>query len=273
MEALLGVSFLSGGISMALRTGTALRLCFGGETPWSERYEKVSPTLVPPLFEPLEKELGYKFKSGQLLVEAFTHPSFTSNNACYQRLEFLGDGKSYLFQTSIKPAYNRTALIDVVILEYLFKKFPYATSGQLTWAKSRAVWAPALTTIAVKRLSLQKYLLVSNVELQKAIGQSVEEHSSISYEKIVLEGWKYEPPKALSDVAESLCGAMLVDSGYNYEEVRLVVERLLEPLLDVLHPNIPKDPTSELLLSLAKKGCERAKFEFVASLTLTEGSY
>lgn len=77
----------------------------------------------------------------------------------------------------------------------------------------------------------------------------------------MLEAWKYEPPKALSDVVESLCGAMLVDSGYNYEEVKLVVGRLMEPILVLLHPNLPRDPISELLLSLAKKGCERARFE------------
>lgn len=92
MEALLGVGFLCGGIDMALHVGTALKLCFGGTDPWSWRYITPEPTPVPLLFDDLQKALGYQFKSGELLIEAITHPSFPADNACYQRLEFLGDG-------------------------------------------------------------------------------------------------------------------------------------------------------------------------------------
>jgi endoribonuclease Dicer len=153
-------------------------------------------------------------------------------------------------------------------MDYLFKKYPNATSGQLTWAKSRAVFAPALTTIGVKQLSLEKYILYNNVELGKAVSQSAQEHKDISYEQIVLEGWKYEPPKALSDVMESICGAMLVDSGYDFERTRGIIERVMEPLLRVLQTNLPRDPTSELMLSLARKSCQQAKFEYVVHFVL-----
>ncbi|KAF8520186.1 hypothetical protein BU17DRAFT_46941 [Hysterangium stoloniferum] len=248
MEALLGVSFLTGRIEMALQTGTALKLCFGGPEHWSTRYIPRDPSNVPSFFSPLENKLGYRFKTCTLLMEAFTHPSFTSDNACYQRLEFLGD-----------------ALIDLVVLEYLYKKFPHATSGQLTWAKSRAVWAPALTIIAIKQLELHKYLLSSNVELEMAIKKTALQHIGFGYEHIVLEGWRYELPKAISDIMESLCGAMLIDSGYDYEGVRAIIERLMMPILEVLRPNLPRDPTSELLLALAQQGCQRAKFQRFAS--------
>ncbi|KAF8590501.1 hypothetical protein K439DRAFT_1403599 [Ramaria rubella] len=248
MEALLGVSFLSGGINMALQTGTALQLCFGGKEPWDTRYGVQDSTPVPPLFKNLQETLGYEFKSGHLLMEAVTHPSFQANNACYQRLEFLGD-----------------ALVDLVVVEYLFRKYPNATSGQLSWARSRAVCAPALTTIAVKRLSLDKYILSNNIELGKALAKAAPEHRNISYEKIVLEGWKYDPPKALSDLMESICGALLVDTGYDYERTKAIVEKVMEPLLEVLRPDLPKDPTSELMLFMARKGCQRAKFEKYAS--------
>lgn len=157
--------------------------------------------------------------------------------------------------------FNVIALLDLVVMGYLFKKYPNATSGQLTWARSRAVCAPALTTVAVKRLSLEKYLLYNNAELGKALSKAVPEHKDLSYEHIVLEGWKYEPPKALSDIMESVCGAILVDSGYDYERTRAVVERVMEPLLEVLQANLPRDPTSELMLSLARRSCQRAKFE------------
>lgn len=146
-------------------------------------------------------------------------------------------------------------------MEYLYRKYPNATSGQLTWARSRAVCAPALTTIAVKRLSLEKYLLYNTAELGKALSKAVPEHQELSYEHIVLEGWKYEPPKALSDIMESICGAILVDSGYDYEGTKAIVQRVMEPLLEVLRTDLPRDPTSELMLSLARRSCQRAKFE------------
>lgn len=153
-------------------------------------------------------------------------------------------------------------------MEYLFRKFPNATSGQLTWAKSRAVCAPALTTVGVKQLSLEKFILYNNVELGKALSNAAPEHNNLSYEQIVLEGWKYDPPKALSDIMESVCGAILVDSGYDYQRTRLIIEKIMEPLLEVLRPKLPRDPTSELMLSLARRSCQRARFEYMRRFVL-----
>jgi endoribonuclease Dicer len=98
MEAILGASFATAGLPMALRAGTALGLCFGGPIPWPLRYGwKVERSPLPPLFLCLQETLGYEFKCGELLVEAVTHPSFRSGaTSSYQRLEFLGDGKKLL---------------------------------------------------------------------------------------------------------------------------------------------------------------------------------
>ena len=94
MEAILGASFATGGIDMALRTGTALGLAFGGPTPWYVRYSHlVRESPVSPLFHDLQERMAYSFRHGQLLLEAITHPSFRSDNSSYQRLEFLGDGE------------------------------------------------------------------------------------------------------------------------------------------------------------------------------------
>jgi len=102
MEAVLGASFLTGGISMALATGTALGLAFGGPHPWWRRYPpSAPPTAVSALFEGLEMSLGYKFHHNHLILEAVTHPSFSSGGPSYQRLEFLGDGKSVHYAQAI----------------------------------------------------------------------------------------------------------------------------------------------------------------------------
>lgn len=99
MEAILGASFLTGGIPMALQSGTNMGLEFGGPLPWFMRYSKnVQQASLPPLFSSLEEKLGYKFRYCHLVQEALTHPSAASpldGHWCpsYQRLEFLGDGK------------------------------------------------------------------------------------------------------------------------------------------------------------------------------------
>jgi endoribonuclease Dicer len=94
MEASLGAGFATGGISMAIRVGNALGLGFGGPLPWPARYDRLPESPVPAMFAEVQEILGYEFKSGQLLIEAVTHPSFRSpHNSSYQRLEFMGDGE------------------------------------------------------------------------------------------------------------------------------------------------------------------------------------
>lgn len=98
VEGILGASFLAGGITMALQTGTSLGLEFGGPLPWFVRFENpVKADPLPPLFAGLEDKLGYQFRRQDLVREALTHPSSVTSlegqwSPSYQRLEFLGDG-------------------------------------------------------------------------------------------------------------------------------------------------------------------------------------
>ncbi|TBU24821.1 hypothetical protein BD309DRAFT_1080474 [Dichomitus squalens] len=245
MEAILGASFASGGIDMALRAGTALGLSFGGPTPWYVRYSgRLKEAPAAPLFAGLQETLGYTFKHGHLLLEAITHPSFRSTDcSSYQRLEFLGD-----------------AFIDMVVTEYLYRKFPSATSGQLSWARSRAVCGPAFASIAVKRLGLHKILLINNVELSMAISKHVPILEEITDEEIIINGWKHDPPKALSDVLESVLGALFVDCDYNYDKAAAITEMVLGDLLAALRPDLPKDPVTELMVWVAQSGCRCISF-------------
>jgi len=97
MEAILGASFLNGGISTALKAGRALGLSLGGaEICHMQSTLPTDPESSPtPYFVKLEASLGYKFSESQILLEAVTHPSFSgeSGGKSYQRLEFLGDGE------------------------------------------------------------------------------------------------------------------------------------------------------------------------------------
>ena len=65
--------------------------------------------------ERFEKRLGYKFKDPKYLLEALTHPSFSSTNrADNQRLEFIGD-----------------RVLGLIVAEAIAKQDPIASEGKL----------------------------------------------------------------------------------------------------------------------------------------------
>ena len=169
-------------------------------------------------------------------------------------------------ETEYDPIF--TALIDIVVTEYIFDKFPKATSGQLSWIRSRAVCSPSLARIAIKELRLQNYLLHNNPLLGIAISKYIHhqlvknDDSTHGYEEVVCNGWKHDPPKVLSDLTESVLGAMWVDSGYDYPRARAIVLKVMHPLLERLRPDLPKDPCSELMIWVGRKGCSKTKFKF-----------
>jgi endoribonuclease Dicer len=128
-----------------------------------------------------------------------------------------------------------------------------------------AVCSAALAYIAVKHLAVHKVMLVNNVELNMAIDQYVPHFEQASAGDIVERGWKYDPPKALSDVFEGIIGALLIDSGYDYERTACVVEGIMEDVLSVLSPSVPLDPISALTQWLQASGC-RERFAFRCDL-------
>lgn len=264
MESTLGAAFLSGGIPTALRAGVALGLSFGGPVPWSLRYGwSLKRACVSPLFTSLMERLGYEFKCGDLLIEAASHPSFQYTSLpSYQRLEFLGDGKGFHFMTT-SGTHSSLALIELVIMRHLYHRFPKATSGDLTTAKGRIVRNAALATIAVKKLELHKVILLNNASLNSAILSSAKLLQETSYAEIVINGWKYEPPKALGDVFESVMGAIFVDSGHDFEKFSVIVEMIMEELLSEIKMDLPLDPVSILMIWMSKNGCRRVNFQYV----------
>ena len=264
MESTLGAAFLSGGIPTALRAGAALGLSFGGSVPWPLRYGwRIEHVNVSPLFTSLTERLGYEFKCGNLLIEAVSHPSFQYTSLpSYQRLEFLGDGKRVRLITT-SQAHGTLALVELVVMRHLYHRFPKATSGDLTTAKGRLVRNSALASLAVKKLELHKVILLNNATLNAAVWSHAKLLRETSYAEIVVNGWKYEPPKALGDVFESVMGAVFVDSGHNFEKFSVVVEMIMEELLNEIKMDLPLDPVSSLMIWMSKSGCRRVNFQYV----------
>lgn len=101
------------------------------------------------------------------------------------------------------------------------------------------------------------------MELSQTIDRYVPLLEAASGSEIVRLGWKYDPPKVLSDVLESVLGAVLVDSGYDYEKTVAVVEYVMDDILTELSPAIAKDPVSELMEWVAGRGCLQMRFKYV----------
>ena len=94
-------------------------------------------------YEEIEKILGYTFKDKTLLLEAFTHVTYASQNNCphNDRLEYLGD-----------------AVLQLVVSEWQYKKDSTATAGKMTAERQKLVCQNALDS-AVDALGIWKYLL------------------------------------------------------------------------------------------------------------------
>jgi ribonuclease-3 len=126
-----------------------------------------------------EKILDYSFKNRNLLHKAFKHRSYLSvtGEAAHksnERLEFLGD-----------------AVLDLVVTDFLYKKKPYTSEGELTKLKSVLVSRNVLAEI-IAQLQLGKYLLLNRGE-EKTGGK--------------------ERNSNLSNLYESLVGAIYLDGG------------------------------------------------------------
>jgi len=120
--------------------------------------------------------MGYVFSDSSLLRKALQHRSaVVEHYASYERLEFLGD-----------------AVLDLVVSEYLYKRYPRADEGELTKHRAGFVNREYLYHTAL-RLDLSKYCIVDN---------SVDLDNQATLKKM------------LSGIVEALIGAMYLDNGF-----------------------------------------------------------
>lgn len=106
-------------------------------------------------FSLLEKKLKIKFKNKNLLTQAFVHRSFLNENPDFkishnERLEFLGD-----------------AILEHVVTEHLYKKYPEKPEGELTGLRAALVNAKMLAQIA-QNLDFNDFLLLSQGETKES---------------------------------------------------------------------------------------------------------
>lgn len=91
----------------------------------------------------IHKRFGYKYKNEELFIRALTHSSYQHiDKECKtnERLEFLGD-----------------AILDAIVAEFLFTKFPGENEGYLTKVKSKIVNRKLLSKIG-EQMQLRKFI-------------------------------------------------------------------------------------------------------------------
>ena len=131
-------------------------------------------------FSKFEEKIGVKFKDKNLLRQAFIHRSYLNENPSLgleqnERLEFLGD-----------------AVLELAITEYLYKKYPKKTEGEMTALRAALVNAVALSEVSGE-LNIGDFLLLSKGEA-KSLGKARQ--------------------YILANAFEALIGAIYLNGGY-----------------------------------------------------------
>jgi ribonuclease-3 len=162
-------------------------------------------------FNKLEKIIGTSILDKNIYVEALIHRSFLEENEQFtlsnERLEFLGD-----------------SVLNLIIGEYLFNKFPKEEEGFLTKVRAKLVNRNALSLVA-EDINLGDLLIISS-NVPKSIT-----HNSKSI---------------LSDALEALIGAIYLDKGIDTCK-KFIRTNIIEPALKNGEHLVDENYKSQLL--------------------------
>lgn len=160
----------------------------------------------------LRTALGYEPRDLSLFTAALTHRSASGRNN--ERLEFLGD-----------------AVLNLLVAELLYQRFPGATEGDLSRLRASLVSAEPLAGIA-QQIGLGEELQLGSGELKTG-------------------GFRRQ--SILADAFEATIGAVYLDGGL--EAARTLVGRFCGPLLEALPAaDDLKDPKTRLQEYLQSRG-------------------
>ncbi|MBI2624989.1 MAG: ribonuclease III [Candidatus Nealsonbacteria bacterium] len=160
-------------------------------------------------FSKLEEKLGLEFKNKDLLTQAFVHRSYLNENPELnlrhnERLEFLGD-----------------AVLELVVTEYLYKRYPAKPEGELTTWRAALVNAKKLAQTAAS-LDFNDFLLLSH-------GEAKEKGKARQY--------------ILANTFEAFIGSLYLDLGYK-SCYKFIEENLLVELAKIIEEKLFKDAKS-----------------------------
>ena len=160
-------------------------------------------------YEKFAAHIGVTFNDIDLLREAFTHRSYLNehrgtNLKHNERLEFLGD-----------------AVLELVITEYLFQKYPDEPEGMLTAYRSALVNTNSISDAAVM-WNMNEYLLLSR-------GEAKDTGRARQY--------------ILANTFEAVIGAIFLDQGYALAQ-EFIAKSLFDQLDEIVGKRLWQDAKS-----------------------------
>ena len=156
--------------------------------------------------------LGHAFRDPALLEEALTHTSAADTRLrSNERMEFLGD-----------------AVLDLVVVEELYRRFPEYFEGEMTKVKSAVVSRRTCASVA-RETGLDELLIV---------GKGI-------------EGRREIPASLSAAVYESIVAALYLDGGF--EVAKRYVEATMTPHIIKLAGNLHQHNFKALLQQHAQK--------------------
>ncbi|XZR53268.1 MAG: ribonuclease III [Enterobacteriaceae bacterium] len=129
----------------------------------------------------IQKKIGYFFKKKKIILKALTHSSESNNHN--ERLEFLGD-----------------SILNFIISNFLFKKFPLINEGEISRIKSNLINHKTLSKIAIN-FNLIKYIQLKQKKLNN---------------------YNYYKKPILANIIEALIGGIYLDSNINTVEKKIL---------------------------------------------------
>jgi ribonuclease III len=148
-------------------------------------------------FEKVEQKTGMYFQNRTLFLQAFTHTSYAHERKLAprvydnERLEYLGD-----------------AVLELLVSEFLYYRFPKMSEGELTRTRARVVCEPSLASFS-RELQFGEFV---------RLGKGEE-----------LTGGR-ERSSLLADLFEAFVGALYLDQGL--EKVRQFLHQLVFPQIN-----------------------------------------
>lgn len=162
-------------------------------------------------YSPLMRFLNHSFEDEKLLALALTHRSVASENN--ERLEFLGD-----------------ALLNFIIGEALFSRYPDSKEGELSRMRANLVNGDVLAEIA-RDMHLSDYLIMGESELKSG---------------------GFERSSVLADALEAIIAAIYLDSDFKTCE-HAVIAWYGDKVIEVSQMDFQKDPKTRLQEYLQSK--------------------
>ncbi|KAH9978359.1 P-loop containing nucleoside triphosphate hydrolase protein [Russula compacta] len=273
VEALIGAAYVHGGFALGIECMKVFDLGLKSWSPLPECIDAMCSRVTdfgpyPAQIATVESILGYTFRRKAVAVEALAHVSYQSDveTISYERMEFLGDAvldmlvTDYLYHAPGKT-YSpggmheiKTAVVNAHFLGLLCLRASTKRPVSMpTWTRDDGVTVVEET----QHVHLYRCLLHSSMQVlndQQATFTRFERPGGRDDIEAALKEARAFPwsaltalqaPKFLSDMFESLLGAVYLDSLGNLDVVRNVLrrlghwevlERIVERDVDVRHP-------------------------------------